>query len=257
MLSDSTAFVTGASQGIGREIARTMAEEGANVALAARGDGIEETAALIDTPDRTLPIRTDVTSEESVRESIEATVEAFGGLDVLVNNAGIAGPTAPIEEVTLEEWQRTMDVNVTGMFRTVKHAVEHLRDSDAASVINVSSISGKRPLPNRTPYTASKMAVIGLTRTLAVELGEDDIRVNAVCPGATKGPRIESVIENQAEARGLSYEEAKRQTFTDDAALDRLVDPEDVAWMVAFLASDRGRNVTAQDVNVDAGTVWY
>ena len=252
-----TVFVTGASQGIGRRIAIAFAERGANVALAARSDGIEETERTIDAADRTLAIRTDVTDEASVADSIEETVERFGGLDVLVNNAGIAGPTAPIEDVELESWDRTMSVNVTGMYLTTKHAVSHLRESDRASVVNVSSISGKRPLKNRTPYTASKMAVIGLTRTLAFELGDDEITVNAVCPGPTKGPRIEDVIEKQADKLGVSYEEAKRRLFTGEAAIDDLVEPEEIADTVTFLAGDRARHITAQDINVDSGTTWY
>ena len=256
-LDGTTALVTGASGGIGREIALAFAEEGANVALVARSDGIDETAELIGDSDRTLSVRGDVTDESSVREAIERTVEEFDGLDCLVNNAGIAGPTAPVEEVSLEEWERTMGVNVTGMFLMAKHAAPYLRESARASVINVSSISGKRPLTNRTPYAASKMAVIGLTRTLAFELGEDDVTVNAICPGATSGPRIERVIEAQAESLEVSFEEAKRRVFTDDAALGELVEPEDVAAMATFLASDRARHVTAQDVNVDGGTAWY
>ena len=252
-----TVFVTGASGGIGRAIALAFADRGANVALAARSDGRYETAELIDDSERALPVETDVTDEASVERAIEETVERFGGLDCLVNNAGIAGPTAPIEEVEREEIERTMAVNVTGPFLTTKHAVPHLRESDRASVINVSSISGKRPLANRTPYTASKMAVIGLTRTLAFELGEDGITVNAICPGATKGPRIDRVIEAQAERMGVSYDEAKRTVFTDDTALSRLVEAEDVAAMATFLASEAGRHVTAQDINVDAGTTWY
>jgi NAD(P)-dependent dehydrogenase (short-subunit alcohol dehydrogenase family) len=252
-----TVLVTGASGGIGREIALAFAGEGANVALVARSDGVEETAELIDDPERTLAVRGDVTDESSVSEAIERTVETFGGLDCLVNNAGIAGPTAPIEEVSLADWKRTMAVNVTGMFLTTKHAVAHLRESDRASVINVSSISGKRPLEGRTPYTASKMAVIGLTRTLAFELGEDDVTVNAICPGATSGPRIERVIEAQAESLGVSFEEAERRVFTDDAALGSIVDPEDIAAMATFLASENARHITAQDINADAGTAWY
>jgi len=256
MLSDTTAFVTGASGGIGRTIALTLAGEGANVALAARGDGIYGTAAGID-DDRALAVETDVTDEASVAAAIEETVETFGGLDCLVNNAGIAGPTAPVEAVDVEEWEHTMDVNAAGPFRCVKHAAPHLRASDRGSVVNVGSISGKRPLRDRTPYAASKTAVIGLTRTLAVELGDDGVTVNAVCPGPVRGDRIERVIEAQAERRGLSFEETKRELFTDDAALGRLTDPEDVAETVAYLASERGRNVTAQDINVDAGTIWY
>lgn len=255
MLQGMNAFVTGASQGIGRKIAISLADYGANVAIAARSDGIYETADEIE--GETLPVKVDVTDEESVVQGIEDTVESFGGLDCLVNNAGIAGPTAPVEEVTVEEWDRTMSVNVRGMFLTTKHAAEYLRQSDRGRIINISSISGKRPLRNRSPYTASKMAVIGLTRTLAVEFGDDDVTVNSICPGATQGPRIRSVIEEQAADLGLSYEEAKREVFTDDAALGDLVAPDDIAEAVAFLASDRAESITAQDLNVDGGTVWY
>jgi NAD(P)-dependent dehydrogenase (short-subunit alcohol dehydrogenase family) len=150
-----------------------------------------------------------------------------------------------------------MDVNVLGPFLCTKHAAPHLRASEQGSVVNIGSISGKRPLTDRTPYTASKMAVIGLNRTLAFELGDDDVTVNAICPGATRGDRIERVIQGQADAQGISFEEAKRKVFSEDAALGRLVEPEDVAGVVAYLASERGRRITAQDVNVDGGTVWY
>ena len=256
MPSGKTAFVTGASQGIGRQIAITLAEEGANVAFAARSDGIYETDELIESDD-TLPSETDVADESSVEESIEATVDEFGGLDVLVNNAGIAGPTAPVEEVTVEEWEQTLDVNLKGMFLTVKHAAPHLREGEGSSVVNISSISGKRPLQSRTPYTASKMGVIGLTRTLAFELGDDDVNVNAICPGAVRGERINDVIEKQAEQLGVSFEEAKRQVITDDQALEEIIDPEDIADMVVYLASDSGRHITAQDISVDSGATWY
>ncbi|PSQ01401.1 NAD(P)-dependent oxidoreductase [Halobacteriales archaeon QS_5_70_17] len=256
-LDGRTALVTGASQGIGRRIARTLADCGARVALAARAEeNLRETAGPIP-DDRALVVGCDVTEEDSVAGAVEATVEEFGGLDILVNNAGVAGPTAPVEEVTVEAFDRTMAVNARGVLLATKHAAPHLRASDAGRVVNIASISGKRPLPDRTPYAASKMAVIGLTRTLAFELGEDDVTVNAVCPGATEGPRIESVIDRQAERRGVDYERAKREVFTDDTALGTLVEATDTADLVAYLAGDAGRHVTAQDINVDAGSTWY
>lgn len=254
-VSGLKAIVTGGSQGIGREIATALAEAGASVVVAARSDAIYEVAEQIGDP--AIAIETDVTDEESVQSTIEATLEEFGGLDILVNNAGIAGPTAPIEDVTAEEWAHTMNVNVMGMFLMTKHAVAHLRESEQPSVVNISSISGKRPLENRTPYTASKMAVIGLTRTLAFELGDDGVTVNAICPGATRGPRIEGVIEKQADSLGVSYEEAKQRVFTDETALGTLVEPTDIAEMVIYLASETGRRITAQDINISGGNVWY
>lgn len=255
MLQDVNAFVTGASKGIGREIAITLAENGANVALAARSDGIYETSEKIGP--NSLPVTVDVTDEESVTQGIEKAVTAFGGLDCLVNNAGIAGPTVPIEDVTTEQWERTMAVNLRGMFITTKHAARHLRNSDRGRIINISSISGKRPLRNRTPYAASKMAVIGLTRTLALEFSIDGVTVNAVCPGATRGPRIESVIAEQADDLEMGYEETKELLFTDDAMLGSLVVPKDVAEIVTYLASESAQSITGQDINIDGGTVWY
>lgn len=253
MLDQHVAFVTGASQGIGREIAVELAEKGASVALAARSDGIYETADIIGDDARTLPVETDVTEESAVKAAIEETVERFGGLDLLVNNAGIGGPTAMIEEISVEEWKHTQNVNVLGSFLAAKHAAPHLRESDCASVINISSIAGKDPYPSRTPYSASKAALIGFGRSLAYELGSDDVTVNTICPGAVEGERIERMIERQAERRGITFQEAMRDRVTDRLPLDSIVDPADVGALVAFLASEHGRNITAQDINIDSG----
>lgn len=256
MLSGTTAYVTGASQGIGRQIAFTLADHGANVALAARSGGIHETADLIDAEERVLAVETDVTDEGSVQFSIEATIDRFGGFDSLVNNAGVEGPSAPIETQSLADARETMDVNLFGMFRTVKHAVPRLRESDRASIINISSIAGKRPLVNRTPYVASGMAIIGFTRTLAFELGPYGITVNAICPGATRGPRIDESMQDMAEKLDISFEEANRRIAKNNP-LETLMEPEDTAEMVAYLASGHARHITAQDINVDAGAAWY
>lgn len=148
-----------------------------------------------------------------------------------------------------------LSVNVEGAINNAAAAVDPLRETEGA-IVNVASVAAEIGSVDVT-YAASKAGILGVTRSLARELGDDDVTVNAVCPGATRGPRIEDVIENQAEQRGISYEAAKRKVFTDDTALDRLTEPEDVAETVAYLASERARNVTAQDINVDAGTVWY
>ena len=256
MLENTTAFVTGASQGLGREIAVAFADAGANVALAARGDGIYETEELIDAPERTLAVETDVTNSDSVADAIEATVDEFGGLDCLVNNAGIAGPTAPVERTTDEDWLETLDVNVVGIARAVREASPHLRESDHGSIVNLSSIGGKRPYPNRTPYAASKMGVIGLTRALAFEFAEDDVTANAICPGPVEGERIRSVFERQADERGIEFEEAKGEVL-DNLAIRELVPPEEVAALAIQLASPDARHVTGQDINVSSGGAWY
>lgn len=256
MLSSTTALVTGASQGIGREIAIAFAEAGANVTLAARSDGIHETAAAIDAPERTLAVETDVTDESSVEQAVERTLEQFGELTCLVNNAGIAGPMAPLAETDPEEWHHVLDVNVVGCYRTIATAAPALRDADGASVINVSSIGGKRPYPNRAPYAASKMAVIGLTRTAAFEFGDDDVTVNAICPGPVEGDRIQRAFEGQAALRDVPAA-AVEQAARDRLAIDELVPPEEVASMAVHLASPNARHVTAQDVNVASGGAWY
>ena len=253
MLDGQTALVTGASQGIGRSIAIVLANHGADVALGARGSGIYETAEMIGDDAETYPVKLDVTEQQSVIDAIEATVDEFGGLDVLVNNAGIGGPTAPVEEVTVEEWDRTQDVNIRGTFLMCKHAAPHLRDGDHGSVVNISSIAGKDPYPTRTPYSASKAGLIGFGRSLAYELGEDDVTVNTICPGAVEGDRIERMIQRQADERGVSFEEAMADRVTDRLPLDSIVAPEDVGELVAYLASEHARNLTAQDLNLDSG----
>lgn len=253
MLSDITAFVTGASGGIGREISIELADQGANVALAARSDGIHETAEMIGDDDRTLAVQTDVTDGDSVEAAIAETVATFGGLDCLVNNAGIAGPVQPYDRVEESEFEKTLAVNLTGAWRCVKHAGEHLRESDQGSVVNIGSIGGKRPYPNRTPYAASKMGLVGLTRTLAFELGQHDVTVNCVQPGPVAGERIEEAIAKQAALADVDNAEPLEITDNDFALSGYLVPPEDIAAQVAYLAGPRARKITGQEIAVDAG----
>ena len=255
-LKDKVAIVTGAGQGIGRVIALMFAREGAKVVLAARSVGnLEATAAEI-SESPALVVPTDLTDEAAVQSLVEKTLGEFGAIDILVNNSGVAGPTKACEDITREEWEECFDVNVTGTFLMTKHVIPAMKKNQYGRILIISSMSGKRPLPNRTPYTASKMAVIGLTRTLAFELGEYGITVNAICPGATSGPRINTVIENMAQSAGVTFEEAK-QTFTAPAALKTLVDAEDHAALCVFLASEAAAHMTAQDINVTGGLIWY
>ena len=256
MLEDITAFVTGASQGIGEEIAVTLAEYGASVALAARGDGIYDTAERIGDDDRTLAVETDVTDEESVAEAVEATVAEFGGLDCLVNNAGIGGPVAPAHSVEDEGFMDTLDVNLAGAWRCVKHADPHLRDSEQGSVVNIGSIGGKRPYRNRTPYSASKMGMVGLTRSLASELGMDDVTVNIVQPGPVEGDRIEEVVEAQAEWADAENAEPASVGPNDFLLPEYFIPPEDVAEQVAYLAGPHARKITGQEIAVDSGGTY-
>jgi len=173
-----------------------------------------------------------------------------------VNNAGIAGPTAPLEETTDGEWIETLDVNVVGVARVTREAAPHLRESEQGSVINISSIGGKRPYANRGPYAASKMGLIGVTRALAAEFGDDGVTANAICPGPVEGERIRGVFERQAEAAGVSAEAVEGEVL-ESLMIDELVPPAEVADMAVHLASADSRHVTGQDINVSSGGAWY
>ena len=257
-LKGKIAIVTGPGQGIGQAIALAIAREGGKLALAARTvQNLEGTQRKINSMGgASLVVPTDLNDEAAIKNMLDKTLGEFGGIDILVNNSGVAGPTKMCEEVTREEWEDCFAVNMTGMFLCCKYVIPIMKKNRQGRIINISSLSGKRPLPNRTPYTASKMAVIGLTRTLAFELGEFGVTVNSVCPGATEGERIRNVIANQAESRGISLKEAE-ESFTGQAALKTFVTAEDTAGMCVHLASEDGKHMTGQDINVTAGLCWY
>ena len=187
---------------------------------------------------------------------VKATKQKFGRIDILVNNSGVAGPTADVEAISLDQWEETLRVNLTGPYICCQSIVPELKHQRSGRIINISSMTGKRPLAQRAPYCASKMGLIGLTRCLAAELGPYDITVNAISPGATEGPRITDVIEKMAHTQGKSFEQIKR-SFVALAPLGRFVTAEDVAAVAVFLASDLAANITGQDVNVSAGMVMY
>lgn len=256
MLDDTVAFVTGASRGIGCEIAVTLADHGADVTLAARSDGIYDTADRIGDPDRTLAIETDVTDEAAVEAAVETTIETFDGLDCLVNNAGIGGPTAPVEEITVSEWQQVQAVNILGTFLCTKHAVPYLRESDRGSMVAIASISAKEPHPFRTPYTASNAAQITFTRAIAYELAADGVTANTICPGAVEGERNRRQLAARADREGRSVDEV-RQEFLERIPLSEFIDPQEIGELVAYLAGPHARHITGQDINIDAGVVVY
>lgn len=258
-LSGRTAFVTGASGGIGRVIATTLADHGANVTCAARSEGgIEATAELVrGSGSEALAVPTDVTDEAAVEAAIDATVERFGGLDCVVNNAGASGEVLPFDRLDLDAFDALQRVNVTGALACVKHAAPHLRESDRGSVVNIASIGGKRPYPNRIPYATSKMALIGLTRTLAYELGRDGVTVNSILPGPVAGSRIEDVVAAQERLEGTENAEPVDIDENWFAMPDYVVEPEEVAEQVAYLAGPHGQHITAQEIGVDAGGTWY
>ncbi|MGI4777203.1 MAG: SDR family oxidoreductase [Janthinobacterium lividum] len=244
-------LVTAGADGIGLEIARAFASAGSKVLVC----DVQETA--LTRLNTELPVihgcRGDVSSEADVAALFEVVDAELGGLDILVNNAGIAGPTGGVETLSLTDWERTLAVNLTGQFLCVRLAVPRLRKSDDASIINLASAAGHLGMPGRSPYSASKWGVVGFTKTLAIELGADGIRVNAILPGAVDGPRIRAVIAAKAEASGQSLEEVTR-SYTGQAALGRMVTTRDIANMVLFAASDLAGSVTGQELVVDGHT---
>ena len=258
LLDGSVAVVTGAGTGIGREIALRLAAEGADVVLTGRStEAMDDVAEQVrDAGRRALPIAMDLREPASIEAAAAAAEKEFGRVDVLVNNSGVGGPSAPLWEMPLDEWEDTFRVNVTGTMLACKAFLPGMIARRSGSVVVIGSVTGKRPLVNRSPYAASKTALIGLVRTLAWELGPHGIRANLVSPGGVEGPRIDWVLEQQAASRGITVEEARAE-FAGGAALQRLVSAQDVANTVAFLASSRAAAITGDDINVSAGLVMY
>lgn len=250
-LAGRRVLVTAGASGIGLEIVRAFAAAGARVfACDVQSEGLDRLSTELPEVGSCLA---DVSSEEQVARLFEATDRELGGLDVLVNNAGVAGPTGGIETLSLDDWNRTLAVNITGQFLCARLAVPRLRQGRNPSIVNLSSAAGHLGMPGRSPYSASKWAVIGFTKTLALELGHDGIRVNAILPGAVDGPRIRAVIAAKAQALGKPIEEVTR-IYTSQSALNRMVTAGDIANMVLFAASDLAASVTGQELVVDGYT---
>jgi len=258
MLKEKVAVITGGGRGLGRVIALACAKEGADLVLASRSlEALQETKAAVENLGRqALVVPTDIRHEESVRNLAQQALAHFGHVDILVNNTGITGPTAPLWEITPAEWEETFAVNVTGAYLCCRAFLPSMLERRSGCILFISSMTGKRPLFGRSPYAAGKLALVGLARTLAWETGPYGIRVNVISPGPIEGERVERVIRNQAQAEGISEEEARRR-FTSNTPLGRLVPPGDIADAVIFLASAKAASITGEDLNVSAGTVMY
>jgi NAD(P)-dependent dehydrogenase (short-subunit alcohol dehydrogenase family) len=253
-----TVVVTGASQGIGRVVATAFGAQGDRVVLAARNiDNLAETAADVDRVGGTAEVvATDVTSWDSVSKMASSVAALSDAADVVVANSGVGGPSGVLWELDPDEWDATFAVNVRGVFLTAKALLPAMIDRRRGSLIVIGSISGKRPLFGRTPYTSTKSALVGLVRTLALETGEFGIRVNLISPGFVEGPRLDWVIGAQAEARGVSPEVVEDE-FKAQSPMHRLTQPSDIADAAIYLASDQSSALTGVDLNVNAGVVMY
>jgi NAD(P)-dependent dehydrogenase (short-subunit alcohol dehydrogenase family) len=250
----AVAVVTGASKGIGRVTAELFGAQGARVVCAARSrELVEETAARIRAAGGdAIAVTCDASRQEDVGHMIAEATRQFGRVDCLINNAGDSGPTRPVQEYSLEDWHYTLDSCLTSAFLCARAAVPVMIDAGGGVIVNIASMAGRRGLPYRVGYCAAKAGQMGLTYSLAVELGRHNIRVNAILPGAVAGDRIDRVIAGQAKLKGVS-DEAMRLTFVERAPLRRMTSADDVAQLAHFLCTDAARNISGQCIPVNAG----
>lgn len=242
-------LITAGAGGIGRVMTETFVKAGAKVHICdVVQPAIDETVKVLGVT-ATL---CDVSDVKQVDQLFADVKKRLGGLDVLVNNAGIAGPTGRVEEISIEDWRRCIDIDLNGMFYCTRLAMPLLKAAGGGSIVNLSSAAGRLGFPFRTPYAAAKWAVVGFTKSLSMEVGTDNIRVNAIQPGVVEGERIDRVIAAKAKAIGIGFEEQKKISL-ERVSMKTMVSPQDIANMALYLASDVGKHVTGQAISVCAG----
>ncbi|TNE61052.1 MAG: SDR family oxidoreductase [Alphaproteobacteria bacterium] len=251
LLAGKRAVVTAGGSGIGAEIARTLSAAGARVAVCdVNGDGFDTMEA---TGDAAFTAIADVSDFDQVAQFFGAATDALGGLDILVNNAGIAGPNGPLEEMDPAEWDRTIRVDLNSAFYCARQAIPHIVATGSGSIVNIASSAAFFGYPLRSPYAAAKWGLIGLTKTMAMELGPRGVRVNAICPGSVNGERIRRVMAAEADSRGIDIAEVETG-YTRQVSLRSFVEKQDVANMVLFLVSPLGARISGQTLGVDGHT---
>jgi NAD(P)-dependent dehydrogenase (short-subunit alcohol dehydrogenase family) len=252
MTGKQRVLVTAGASGIGECLARTFDREGCRVHVCDMNAKTLEQMLAANRGTITGTVA-DVADSESVDRLFDDVQSELGGLDVLINNAGTEGPIGPVEDISPEAWRRTIAVNLDGQFLCARSAVPLLKSAGGGCIINMSSTAGLGGCANRAPYVASKWAVIGLTKTLAMELGIFGIRVNAICPGSVEGERIRRVIEGDAKARGKSVEEV-RSSYVEANSMRALIQPEEIANLARFLCAETNTHITGQALSVDGHT---
>jgi len=253
-LEERVAIVTGGNSGIGRSIALAFVQEGAKVCICGRNEKNLESVEqeIREKGGEVLAIPADVSREKDVENTVARTVERFGTIDILVNNAASAGPTAPIQEIAGDDWRQVVDTNLNGLFYCTKYVLKTMIPKRAGNILNIGSIAGVYAYPLRTPYNATKWAVAGVTQTIAAEVGQYNIRCNCIAPGPTVGDRAFNVIRKRAETTGKTFEEVKK-FYEDQIPIKRFVTPEEVARTAVFLTSDDASGITAQNFCVSGG----
>jgi NAD(P)-dependent dehydrogenase (short-subunit alcohol dehydrogenase family) len=241
-------LITAGAAGIGLAIARAFHATGARVYVCDIDvAALERVAAELP---GLITRRCNVGDRADVSAMVADAAQRLDGIDVLVNNAGIGGPTRPVHELDPADWDAVVQVNLTGTFDVTRNAIPHLIRAGSGVIINMSSAAGRFGYPNRSPYAATKWALIGFTKTLAIELGEHGIRVNAIAPGAVDGERAERVFQGRAQVSGRSIDEEKRIGLANQS-LKELVDPRDIAQLAVFLASAAGKSISGQIIPID------
>jgi len=240
-------LVTAGAAGIGRAIAQTFVDNGARVHVC----DVDE-RALAAVPAKITKTRADVANLMDVNTLFDDVQRNLGGLDVLVNNAGIAGPTAKVEHIKPQDWDRCIAVDLNGMFYCTRKAMPMIKAAGGGSIVNLSSAAGLHGFPQRSPYCAAKWGVVGFTKALSVEAGPDKVRVNCICPGIVEGERIDRVVDAKAKSLGVSRE-AFLDKFLETTSMRSTVSAQEIANMAFFLATDAGKHITGQALAVDAG----
>jgi NAD(P)-dependent dehydrogenase (short-subunit alcohol dehydrogenase family) len=247
-LKDKRVIITAAATGIGRVTAEMFLAAGARIEVCDVDEpGLKGFKSKHPAVGVTV---TDVADEAQLNRFLDAALANLGGLDVMINNAGIAGPTANVEDVKSEDWRRTLAVNLDATYMCCRRVVPVLKKNKSGAIINLSSAAGIHGFARRTPYASAKWAIVGLTKSLALELGPFGIRVNAICPGAVEGDRIERVIKAEAKASGRSEDEVRKNSVR-YTAMKTFVTPQDIANMILFLCSNEGAHVSGQALPVD------
>ena len=241
-------LITAGAAGIGLEFARAFTANGAKVFVCDIDD--KALAAIAKELPGLVAKRCDMAKRDEIERMVPEAAQALGGLDVLINNAGIAGLTLPVEQYPPDDWDKVVAVNLTGMFDVTRLAIPHLKKSDDGVIINMASIAGRFGFQNRSPYAATKWGVIGFTKTLAMELGEWGIRANAIAPGAVEGDRIVRVFQGRAQISGKSMDEVKAEAFAAQS-IKAFIDPRDIAQLAVFLASPAAKSISGQVIPID------
>ncbi len=246
-------IVTAGGSGIGRAIVDRFVAAGAQVHTCdVQQEFLDDAIASSDRVSGTIA---DVGVPDQVEALVADAVDAMGGVDVLVNNAGIGGPNAALEDISYEDWDRTIAVNLNGMFYCIKNVAPHMKAQESGCIVNISTASAKVALPQRSPYVASKVGVLGLTHTVAREYGPFGIRCNSILPGLIDNERGRGIVARQAAERGISTEEREAE-FLEFISLKCWIDPSEVGDLAVFLASDAGRHITGQEIGMDGNVEW-